>query len=114
MAKGGAGALSERVSFSKRGEVEDSYGNTVSDWILQFETAAAFVHLRGGEAVIAARLENRHPQVVRIRNSQSARSITAEWKMNDARSGTEYAIRDITPTVDRKWIDLLCESGVVP
>ena len=113
MAEGGAGKLTERVSLSKRGEVEDGYGNTVGGWVVQFETAAGFVHLRGGEAVMAARLENRHPVVIRIRTSTAARAVEAEWMLTDKRSGVEYAIKDVTPTVDRKWVDLLCERGVV-
>ena len=114
MAKGGAGSLQERVSLAKRGEVDDGYGNTQSDWIDQFETAAAYVHLRGGETVIAARLENKHPVVVRIRTSASARQIRTDWKLVDRRTGVEYAIHDVTPTIDRAWIDLLCQRGVVP
>ncbi|SDN84835.1 phage head closure protein [Ensifer sp. YR511] len=114
MAKGGAGRLSERVSFFQRGEFQDQYGNTVSDWVLQFQTAASYQHLRGGEAVMAARLTNKHPLVVRIRTSTAARSVTAEWKLTDTRTGVEYAINDVTHDVDRTWIDLLCERGVVP
>lgn len=112
MSDGGAGALRERVSFAKRNEQEDSYGNVVSEWIEQFSDAATYKHLRGGETVIAARLENRHPQVIRVRAHAKTRSVTADWKLTDKRSGVEYAIRDVTATVDNKWIDFLCERGV--
>lgn len=110
--KGGAGRLSERVSFARRVEREDEYGNTVAEWQEQFQCAAAYKHLRGGEAVMAARLENRHPVIVRIRTSTAARSVTAEWKMTDMRTGVEYAIKDVTHGVERMYIDLLCMSGV--
>lgn len=112
MAKGGAGKLQERVSLYKRGELDDGYGNTVTDWILQFSTAAGYTHLRGGETVMAARLTNKHPIVVRIRSSVAAREITADWKAADARTGVEYAIKDVTHDVGRGYIDLLCERGV--
>lgn len=112
MAKGGAGRLQERVSFSKRGEQQDQYGNTVVGWIEQFQAAAGYLHLKGGEAVMAARLENRHPVIIRIRTSTAARSITADWKLTDTRTGKEYAIHDVTPAEDRLYIDLLCEGGV--
>lgn len=115
MAKdGGAGALKERVSLAVRGELQDEYGNTKEGWIEQFQEAAAYTHLRGGEAVMASRLENRHPQVIRIRASTRTRAVTSEWKITDVRQGVEYAIKDVTATVDNKWIDLLCERGVVP
>lgn len=111
---GGAGTLRERVSFAVRGEQDDGYGNTQTGWIEQFQEAAAYTHLRGGEAVYAARLANRHPQVIRVRASARTRAVTAEWKVTDVRSGAEYAIKDVTATVDNKWIDLLCERGVAP
>jgi SPP1 family predicted phage head-tail adaptor len=113
MAEGGAGKLTERVSFYLRGEVDDGYGNTVGGWVQQFETAAAYVHLRGGESVIAARLENKHPVVMRIRTSASARQVTTDWNITDKRSGVEYAIHDVTHDVGRAYIDLLCQRGVV-
>ncbi|MEY9198678.1 SPP1 family predicted phage head-tail adaptor [Sinorhizobium fredii] len=114
MDKGGAGRLQERVSFARRVEQQDSYGNTVADWQEQFTTAAGYTHLRGGETVMAARLTNKHPVVVRIRSSAAARQVTAEWKVTDARTGVEYAIKDVTHDVGRGYIDLLCERGVVP
>lgn len=109
-----AGALKERVSFAVRNEQDDGFGNTVADWIEQFQDAAEYVHLRGGETVIAARLENRHPQVIKVRASTATRRITADWRVTDTRTNVEYAIRDVTATTDNKWIDLLCERGVLP
>lgn len=111
---GGAGALRERVSFAVRGEQDDGYGNTQAGWVEQFQDAASYVHLRGGEGVLAARLANKHPQVIRVRAHTKTRAVTADWKVTDVRTGVEYAIKDVTATVDNKWIDLLCERGVVP
>lgn len=108
----GAGDLRERVAFDRRVEREDGLGNTVDEWQEQFSVRAGYIHLRGGETVQAARLENRHPQVIRIRASSQSRQITADWRCRDARIGDVFAIRDVTHTVDRKWVDLLCERGV--
>lgn len=107
-----AGKLNQRASLAVRIEQEDGAGNTVSDWVEQFDCAAEFMHLRGGEAVIAARLENRHPMVVRIRNSAAARQVTGDWRLTDVRTQKAYAIRDVTPTTDRKWVEILVEGGV--
>ncbi|MBY5503135.1 head-tail adaptor protein [Rhizobium leguminosarum] len=109
-----AGALKERVSFAVRNEQDDGFGNTVAGWIEQFQDAAEYVHLRGGESVIAARLENRHPQIVKVRASTATRRVTADWRVTDTRTRVEYAIRDVTASTDNKWIDLLCERGVLP
>lgn len=108
----GAGDLKERVAFDKRVDREDGLGNTVDEWEEQFSVRAGYMHLRGGEAVLASRLENRHPQVIRIRASIQSRLITADWRCRDTRTGDEFAIRDVTLTTDRKWVDVLCERGV--
>lgn len=109
-----AGALRERVSFAVRGEYNDGYGNTVAGWVEQFQCAAEYIHLRGGETVIASRLENRHPQVIRVRASIATRRVTGDWRIKDTRTAVEYAVRDVTLSTDRKWVDFLCERGSVP
>jgi SPP1 family predicted phage head-tail adaptor len=112
-----AGKLSERITLSARvKENPDSpidYGNTEAGWSNQGTIWAEFIHLRGGEAVIAGRLQGRHAVVMRVRASALTREVGADWRVIDAR-GTAYAVRDITvhPKGDRQWLDLLCESGV--
>jgi SPP1 family predicted phage head-tail adaptor len=110
-----AGKMTERVTLAARTtENPDSpidYGNTVSSWADQGSVWSEFVHLRGGEAVMAGRLQGRHTLVVRVRATPFTREVTSDWKVTDSR-GVEYAVRDVTPHVDRSSIDLLCESGV--
>ncbi|KPF47071.1 head-tail adaptor protein [Rhizobium sp. AAP43] len=109
---GGAGKLRERISFAKRIDSEDGYGNGQGDWANQFTVAGGYTHLRGGETVIASRLENRHPVVIRVRASSDTRQVTADWKATDSRSDIAYAIRDVTIDPKGAFIDMLCESGV--
>ena len=109
----GAGDLRYRVDCQKRVEVDDGYGNPVSgDFETQFTVRAAYQHLRGGEAVIAARLSNRHPMIITVRSSTQSRQINSDWRLVDARDGTAYAVRDVTQETDRAWISLLVEGGV--
>lgn len=103
--------LRERVMFDRRSEQEDGLGNTVDEWQEQFSVRAGYIHLRGGETVLASRLENRHPQIIRVRASDRTRQITTDWRCRDTRTGNVFAIRDVTHTSDRKWVDLLCERG---
>ncbi|EHK56822.1 head-tail adaptor protein [Allomesorhizobium alhagi] len=111
--KPAAGSLKYRVDCQKRTEVDDGYGNTVSrDFETQFTASAAYQHLRGGEGVIAARLENRHPMIVLVRASSDTRQITSDWRLVDTRDGSAFAIRDVTHETDRAWISLLVEKGV--
>lgn len=111
-----AGDLYYRVGFEARVEENpDSpidYGNTVAAWSEQFERRAAYIHLRGGEAVQAARLEGRHVQVIRVRSDSATRTLTTDFRTVDKRTGDVFNIRDVTHDVDRQWIDLLCEKGV--
>lgn len=109
---GGAGRLRERISFAKRIDSVDGHGNQEGDWAHQFTVAGGYTHLRGGETVIASRLENRHPVVIRVRASSDTRKITADWKATDRRTNVDYAIRDVTVDPKGAFIDLLCESGV--
>lgn len=112
MAKIGAGDLYYKVDCQKRGEQDDGYGNTVSDFVTQFTVRAAYRHLRGGEGVIAARLENKHPVIITVRASSQTRQITSDWRLVDARDGTAWAVKDVTHETDRQFISLLCERGV--
>ncbi|EAQ34478.1 hypothetical protein NB311A_12072 [Nitrobacter sp. Nb-311A] len=112
MVKISAPSLYYKVHCQKRVEQDDGYGNTVSDFATQFTVRAAFVHLRGGETVIASRLENKHPMIVTLRSSTQTRQINSDWRLVDARDGTAWAVRDVTPETDRQWISLLCERGV--
>lgn len=108
-----AGQLIEKVAFDKRAVQSDGYGNTVAgDWEEQFQTHAAFTFVRGGETVMAARLESRQPLVMRIRLSDDSKNIGTDWQVRDVRRGAAYNIRTITPDNTRAFLDLLVEAGV--
>lgn len=108
----GAGDLYYKVDCQKRVETADGYGNTVGEFQSQFSVRAAYRHLRGGEAVLATRLENRHPIVITVRSSSQTRQIASSWRLVDARDGTVWAVRDVTHETDRAFISFLCERGV--
>ncbi|MGV1870891.1 head-tail adaptor protein [Agrobacterium rosae] len=107
-----AGDLFHSVAFDKREEIDRGDGVTVGQWIEKFKVRAGFTHLRGGESVMADRLQGQHTQVIFVRSSTETRQIGTDWRVRDVRSGIEYNIRDITPTDDRHWLDFLCQSGV--
>lgn len=112
MADHAAGDLKRRVAFDKRTSATDGYGNTVGGWAEQFLVAAGYLHLKGGETVMAARLEGQHMQVIFVRLSSQTLGVSTEWRIRDARASTIYNIRDITPTEDRQWLEFLVQSGV--
>ncbi|NTS30671.1 head-tail adaptor protein [Phyllobacterium sp. BT25] len=110
--KPSSGDLFYKVAFDQRQDADDGFGNTVSTWVEKFQCRAGYRHLRGGEAVIAARLEGKHIQVVTVRASTATKGVTTDYRIRDLRSGETFNIRDITPNLDRQFIDFLVESGV--
>ena len=104
--------LFERVAWESRQTADDGFGNEQGTFVEQFETYAEFIHLRGGEAVVAARLEGRQPTVVRIRATAQALLIKPDWQMRDTRTSALYAVRSVAPTRDRRWVDVMVEGGV--
>lgn len=109
-----AGKLDHRAVFSIRSEIRDDYGGTRDEWIVQFTEWAAVKYLRGGEAVMEARLASRNPVVVTIRNSARARTITSEWQVElRSRSGVTkvYAVKeDPRPAEGDGFLEMLCEG----
>lgn len=107
-----AGLFYEKVAFDERVQSSDGYGNTEGDFAEVFQCRAGYTFLRGGEAVIAGRLEGRQPVVVRVRSTSNTKQIKPDWRMRDLRSGKEYAVRSVIPTQDRQFIDVTVEEGV--
>lgn len=116
------GSLDRRVAFDAPTSAPNGQGGTISGWSEQMKVWANFRFLRGGEVVQGARLEGRQPVVVTIRVSTAAKLITPEWRMRDLRDvdstffpdGKLYAIRTCPPPGREGFIELTCESGVVP
>lgn len=106
------GDLDQRVAFEKQSEGSDGAGGTTTAFAEQFVVFAGYKHLRGGEAVMAGRLAGKHSLVMTVWRSPQSLQITTDWRARDARTGDVYNIRDITPTKDRAFLELLCESGV--
>lgn len=104
--------LFERVSFEKRTNESDGGGGTKSTWIEQFQCRAEYTHLRGGEAVQAARLQGKHTQVVTVRKSTLSGSVSTDWRIRDVRTNEIYNIRDREPETNRMYISFTCERGV--
>ena len=107
-----ASSFIHTVILSKRDMVDDGMGNEYGQWVEQFRTRAAYLHLKGSETVMAGRLQGRHTQVISVRASSLTIAISTDWKLTDATTGIAFNIRDKTVNEDRATIDLLCESGV--
>lgn len=122
--KTSSGQLYEKVAFDERETQSDGHGNFEAGFVQEFQRRASFTYLRGTESVIAARLEGRQPIVVRVRRDEDTLRIRSDWRMRNLRegqwqdsnellwSGTLYAVKSVALTEDRRWIDIIVESGV--
>lgn len=111
--RSGAGSRSERVTFQKREEVDDGYGNPVAGpWVDQFDEAARLQPRLGSEPVIAARLTGIQPVMLTVRSSMRTRQITPAWRAVNARSGAVYNIKTITNPDERNAdLEMLVVEG---
>lgn len=109
-----AGDLDHRLAFDKRTVVDDGFGNTVSGpFAEQFRVDAGVRPIKGGEQVMAARLQGTQPVIITVRKSGQTDLITTDWQARDVRSRTVYAIK--APPADmegkRAWLDILATAG---
>lgn len=113
-----AGELRERFIFEVREDLSDNsppgdgYGNMEGDWLPQFTVWAKLHLMRGGENVIASRLQGRQPAILTVRASSLTRRITTDWRCRDKRTSEAYNIRSVELHPDRSGFDLLIERGV--
>jgi len=109
----GAGALRERLAFDRRVEADDGYGNAEADWVEQFAVSARVLPLKGSEAVMGARLAGRQPVIITVRASRQSRTIAADWRARDTRSGAVYAITAPAANMDENgvYLDVLATTG---
>lgn len=109
-----AGDLRDRLRFEQRAVLDDGYGNPVSgEFAEQFSRWAEVKPMRGGEDVLAARLQGTQPIMIRVRYDSLTKTITPEWRAVDVRNGTVYAIRTAVDMERRRmWIEMMAEAGV--
>jgi SPP1 family predicted phage head-tail adaptor len=110
--RSGAGPLFDKVAFDALIEADDGYGNKTTTFAEQFQMHAEFLYLRGGETVMAARLNKQVPAVVRVRHCQDTGRVTPEWQMRNVRTAETYNVREVTISATRGYFDLLVEAGV--
>lgn len=107
-----AGKLYYSFAFDKREDVSDGMGNTRASWAEQFRCSAGKLVMRGGETVMAARLEGRQPVILTVRSETRTKAINSDWRARDVRTGETYNVRSSQHGESRAYIELLCEAGV--
>lgn len=113
----GAGDLRFSIRFEKRATTDDGYGNVRGSWTTQFTRRAYIGPMRGGESVIAGRLEGTRPTIIVVRYDSSTKTISNDWRavevLPDGTDGVVYAVRQAEDMErEYKFVTLLCEGGV--
>lgn len=111
--RSGAGALNHRVSFQRRIDQEDEFGNVESDWVSQWDEPCRLTPRLGTESIVAARLSGVQPFSMTIRSSDRTRGITPAWRAVNARTGVVYNIATVSNVDERNaYLEMLVTEGV--
>lgn len=107
----GAGQLREKVEFQQRNSGADAFGGQFTTWAAQFEAAAEFSHLGGGEGVEAARIAGREVYKVKVRSNAQTRTVTADgWRIHETRLDRVFNIISVDAITDQAWVWLRAEA----
>lgn len=110
----GGGDLRERFIVQRNVAVPDWTGHPGEpNWQDQFTVWGGIQFMRGGEAVIAARLTARQPAIMTVRVSAQTKGILPTDRVKNARTGELFNIRE-QPRVskdNRGFLEVLVEAG---
>lgn len=108
-----AGSLREKFTIRRATLTDDGYGGQTETWADYLTAPAAITFSRGGEAVIAARLQAQQPAILRIRTSAAARDIKPTDKAVNARTGEVFNIREYPREArdSRGYLEFLVQAG---
>jgi head-tail adaptor len=108
--------MRDRLRFESRAVADDGYGNPVAgDWTHRFTRSADVRPARGGEEVLAAKLQGVQPVRIIVYSDSETRTVTPEWRAVDSRSGLVYAIRAVADEERRgQFLTLDAIAGAAP
>ncbi|MBZ9943442.1 head-tail adaptor protein [Mesorhizobium sp. BR1-1-13] len=125
--RSGAGSLNAKVTFAKRGDLTDPYGNTTPGagaWEDQYTCSARLQPLFGSllnvEDVGAARLSAKQPYNLIVRNCAAIRAVLTDWRVVDTRRAQDangatprvFNIKTIVdPLENSQWVEMLIVEG---
>lgn len=109
----GSGDLREKFTIRRATLTDDQWGGQTETWSEYLTCAASITLSRGGETVIAARLQAQQPAILRIRTSAAARDIKPTDKAVNARTGEVWNIKEYPREArdSRGYLEFLIQSG---
>lgn len=111
-----AGDLKWRVRFDKPEVNTDPFGGSVRAWVAQFDRAAEFKPMKGGEGVHAQRLAGTQPQLLIVRFDSKTRTIDPSWRAVEMLNDVEVKFYALKTAEDmerkREYITMIAIEGV--
>jgi head-tail adaptor len=106
--------LRDRVRFERRQDLADGFGNFEGDWRSLGEARASLNPTRGGETVIAGRLQGKASWDLWVQSSVLTRSIGPDDRVVDVRDPDRVFNIRWTGDLDgdRRWVLMQLEEGV--
>jgi head-tail adaptor len=101
--------MRDRIRFDQR--ALDANQVRQGPWEEGFTVWAETTWLRGGEGVVAQRLEGKQPVAFSIRDSAQARTITTGFRAVDSRTQQVFDVTAASPSREPGFIDVLAVSG---
>lgn len=105
-----AGERKARVTFSKRVGDQDEFGQTEHEWVVQFSRWASIAHRRGGEGVLAARLEGKALALVTVPADTETKLITSNWKFTVG--GVNWFVKEPPAPDGRGHLQFHAQTGI--
>lgn len=106
MANRGAGNLRNKIILQRR--TADANGDLLGPFEDVITRRAEIIYLRGGEPVMAQRLQGVQPAVVAVYADSVTRTVTNAWRLIDDRTKQIHEITaPPTMTADRQWVEIL-------
>jgi SPP1 family predicted phage head-tail adaptor len=107
-----AGDLRHEIKLERQVTTPDGAGGSTTTWQEVITTPARIKVLKGGETVMAGRLQGTQTVVVTLRNQPGLGDADSTWRLTSTRSGRVYDIKSITPDERGAWLDILAEIGI--
>ncbi|HYC66646.1 head-tail adaptor protein [Brevundimonas sp.] len=110
----GAGDLRQRVKFQRRGEGDDGYGNTATDWAdMGIARACSLMPTRGNEAVQAARLSGLASWDIWVRSDSGTRRLQVGDRAINERDASQTFNIVFIGDMDgrRQWLLIQATTG---
>lgn len=106
-----AGKLRDRVEFQQRTNETGTLGGKSQNWVIQFNRACEFIHMRGVESLEGGRYAGREVYKVRLRSDAQVRALSTDsWRMRDTRRDLMFNITSIDAITDRGKVWLVVEQ----